>query len=55
MAGSILFEVTGHFELTQSFQPHYGPGARVPGIFVEGKGQSERKIDKLIAICEPIF
>jgi hypothetical protein len=43
------------FQLTSSFQPHYGPRVdSVPGNFLRGKGQPARKADNCPAICEPI-
>jgi hypothetical protein len=52
------------FQLTWSFQPHYGPGVDSASNSNEyqeyfwnilgGKGQPARKADNLTTICEPI-
>jgi hypothetical protein len=61
VTGSIFSEVIGFFQLTESFQLHYGPGVDsasnekwVKGISLVGKGQPACKADYLTTICEPI-
>jgi hypothetical protein len=62
-AGSNPDEVIGFFQLTQSFQSHYGPGVdsasnrneyqEYSWNILGGKGRTARRADNLAAICEP--
>jgi hypothetical protein len=45
------------FQMTQSFQPHYGPGvgsAANRNKYQESSGRPERKADNFTASCEQI-
>jgi hypothetical protein len=61
VVGSILNEVIGYFQLTESFQPHYGPrvdSASNRNEYQEsswggGKERPARKVENLTVICEP--